>query len=98
VKTAKIIENRSLEDYLSVHDKSISSEIHRLKNIFYKLGIEDNIQTPIDALSKEEVEKRIDEAKFFDDNLIWADFAKIEEIKLIDYYLCSRYSLEKIFD
>lgn len=39
----------------------------------------------MDELTFEMIENAQNEAGFFDENLIWADFEKIREIRLIDF-------------
>ena len=69
IKTPKIIEFKPLKDYFNTYSK-----------IF-----EDFKSDQLTTLSMEMIEKAQNEAGFFDENMIIADFEKIQEIRLTDF-------------
>lgn len=73
-KTPKIVEFKSLEEYMQVYEKFI--------NDYQEKGP--------DSFSMDKIFEVQGEAGFFDQNLIWADFEKLQEIQLTDFLIASQ--------
>jgi hypothetical protein len=70
-KTPKIIEFKSLEEYMNSYKKLISE---------YK-------EKGAECISMDKIFETQGEAGFFDQNLIFADFENLQEIQLTDFFI-----------
>lgn len=82
LKTSKTVEFKSLEEYFNM----------------YADYIKDSLNEGDDRFNMEKIEEVQNKAGFFDENLIWADFEKLQEIRLTDFVITSRLDLENFSD
>jgi hypothetical protein len=82
LKTSKTTEFKSLEEYFNM----------------YADYIKDSLNEGDDRFNMEKIEEVQNKAGFFDENLIWADFKKLQEIRLTDFVITSRLDLENFSD
>ena len=82
LKSPKIVEFKSLEEYRKIYTKLIRDINNEGPNRF----------------TLEKIEEVQNKAGFFDENLIWADFEKLQEIRLTDFMITTRLDLDNITD
>jgi len=80
IKTPKVLEFKPLKDYFDTYSK-----------IF-----EDFKSEKLTKLSMEMIEEAQNQAGFFDDNMIWADFEKIQEMRLTDFIFACMNHFEEL--
>lgn len=82
IKTPTIVEFKSLEDYLKV----------------YKNLVADYKQNGPEGFSVDKVLEVQGQAGFFDENLLWADFEKLQEIQLTDFLITGKVGINEAYD
>ena len=62
----------------------------------YSDYLKDTNNDGFNRFTMDKIEEVQNKAGFFDENLIWADFEKLQEIRLTDFLITSRLDLENL--
>lgn len=86
VKCPKIINCKPFEEYYEIYSELIEKHKDIVVDLLLDLPYEELKKKNKLNLSMDKIEEVQNKAGFFDENLIWADFEKLKEVRFTDFF------------